>query len=124
MRPIFACAAAMLAGLGLSTTASAAYTTIATGTVTKIEQFTAAAGYTTGTFAFQVTGQPNVTACGARGGFFIVSSNSIPDAQTRTNMLAMLLAAYSSGTQVGVAYDNTGGFCDQTGIGVFFLDSP
>jgi hypothetical protein len=113
-----------LIGLGVSMAASAGYNTVATGTVTLIQQGTAAVGYTAGTFAFQVSGQPTVAGCGGRGGYFIVSSNSIPDAQTRANMLAILLMAYSTGTQVGVAYDNTAGFCDQTGIGVYFLDAP
>jgi hypothetical protein len=115
---------ATLIGLGLSLTASAGYTTIATGTVTLIQQETAAQGWTAGTFKFQISGQPTVSPCGAFGGWFSVSSNTIPDAQTRTNMLAMLLAAYTAGTQVGVAYDNTGGFCDQLSIGVYFLDAP
>jgi hypothetical protein len=114
----------VIVGLSLSLVASAGYNTTVTGTITNVSQFTAAQGLTAGTFGFQVSGQPNVTACGGRGSYFIVSSTSIPDAQTRTNIYALLLTAYTSGAQVEVGYDNTGGFCDQTGIGVYWIETP
>ena len=101
---------AILAGLMLSSTSRAAYTSVATGTLTLIQQQTTAAGFTAGTFLFQISARTTVTGCGARGGFFVVSSNSIPDLQTRLSILALLMNAYSTGTQVSVAYDDTGGF--------------
>jgi hypothetical protein len=115
---------ATLIGLGVTLVASAGYNTIATGTVTIIQQTTAAQGGTAGTFRFQISTQPTVAQCGGLGGWFSVSPNTIPDAQTRSNLLALLLTAYTSGTQVGIGYDSTGGFCDQIAIGVYFINAP
>jgi len=116
-------AVALLGGLGASFVASATQV-VATGTVTQLQQNTTADGYTAGTFSFQLSGQPSVPACGTRGGWFVVSSNSISDAQTRINIFALLLTASTAGTQVSVLYDNAGALCDQTGIAVYYVNTP
>ncbi len=115
---------AALIGLGASRVASATQVTTGPVTITTLTQYTAASGLTAGTFSFQVAGQPDVTQCGGRGSYFIVSSNSIPDAQTRINLYALLLTAYATGAQVSAVYDNAGAFCDQAGIGVYYVNAP
>lgn len=52
---------------------------------------------------------------------FSVSPNYIADAQTRKNMLAMLMTAKATGSPVTVAYDSNGGYCDQGMLAVYYV---
>jgi hypothetical protein len=60
------------------------------------------------------------TPCGAFNRF-LVSPQSVPDPQTRKNLLALLLAAKTAGLTLQVRYDPDGGHCDQGMISVFFI---
>jgi hypothetical protein len=56
------------------------------------------------------------TGCPVSGnGFFLFSPGSVPDAQTRKNLIATLFSAQASGSTLVVIYDNTGKFCDPSG---------
>ncbi|HEX5208002.1 MAG TPA: hypothetical protein VFW10_09460 [Steroidobacteraceae bacterium] len=112
-------AAAAIACLLVSLPAGATYNATATGTVAYVQQDSPAMGYAPETFTFTITNQPSV-ACGAFH-YFIISPNSIPDAQTRKNMVALVVEAKATGGQVEVAYDSTGGYCDQGMIGVYYI---
>lgn len=111
---------ALAAGIFLSANAHATYNATSTGTVKSIQQSSPSVGATPGTFYFQISTQPTVN-CGAASGYFIVSPNSVSDAQTRINFLAILMSAQATGSQVEVAYDSTGGFCDQGAVGVYYI---
>jgi hypothetical protein len=64
-------------------------------------------------FAAQTTGctNPNTT-----NQVFVFSPTDITDAQTRKNMLALLIAARVSGTPLTVDWDNAGANCDASGF--------
>jgi hypothetical protein len=94
----------------------------ATGYVVMITQLSAAAGYTAETVEFRLDNQPSVAGCTPWTTTFSISPNTIPDAQTRKNMLALLLTAKTQGTAVEVRYDNAGSFCDGGAIGVYYIE--
>jgi len=94
-----------------------------TGHVVMITQLSAASGYAAETVEFRLDTQPTVTGCTPWTNTFSISPTTIPDAPTRRNMLAILLSARAQGTQVEIAYDSGGGFCDGGAIGVYFVES-
>jgi hypothetical protein len=90
-----------------SVDAAAPYNATIIGAVDFVQQIGPSVGYTAETITFRLDNQP--------------TSHAVPDAQTLTNMLAILLTAKASGAQLQVAYDNTGGFCDHGMVGVYYL---
>jgi hypothetical protein len=114
-----------LAGLSLtaqlfSMSAYATYNATVVGTVVTVQQMSTSLQYTPETFTFTISTQPTV-ACGSGFNYFVVSPATVTDAQTRKNFLAMLLTAKAAGASVQVAYDSTGGFCDQGMTAVYYL---
>jgi len=101
------------------TPASAVYNATIQGTLEWVEQHAGNdAGAGAGTIRFRLTNQPTVN-CGGWNYFAITTA---VDDQVRKNMLAMLLAAKTSGAPVMVAYDSAGTGC--TGYGdviVYYL---
>lgn len=75
--------------------------------------------YAAETLAFTITGQPTVSC--AEFQYFVISPNTVTDAQTRKNLVALVLEAKATGGRIEVAYDSTGGFCDQGMIGVYYI---
>lgn len=61
---------------------------------------------------------PATTGCPAGNAGFEFEAGSVNDAQTRKNMLAVLLAARASGAPVTIVYDGTGKFCGAFGFAV------
>jgi hypothetical protein len=110
---------ALFAGL-ISASAFATYNATAVGTVKFITQMGPGLQYAPETFVFQITNQP-ATTCSSGYAQFLVSPASIPDPQTRRNMLAILVAAKASGAEVQVAYDSANGYCDQGSPAVYYL---
>jgi hypothetical protein len=110
---------AVVAGM-IPALAFATYNATAAGTVTFVTQMGPGIQYGPETFVFQISNQPAMR-CSAGYAQFLVSPVSIPDPQTRKNILALLLAAKASGAQVQVAYDNTGGYCDQGSPAVYYV---
>ena len=112
-------AAALLAS---SLPTQAAYNSTAIGTVGTVTQNSAPVSIITvaETFNFSISTQPNISCGGSAVRQFVVSPNSVPDAQTRKNMLALLLFAKATGGQVEVAYDNTP-TCDQQMLQVYYI---
>jgi hypothetical protein len=101
---------------------SHAATTFMTGTV--ISVFTAAGIGTpaesvdfTMSFPNQTTGCPS-TNQSANQQVFVFTPADISDAQTRKNMLTVILAARTSGLPLTVVFDNAGAHCDATGFPV------
>jgi len=120
MRSIPRTAVALLATTCCLAPAHATYNATVTSEVEFIQQMSSSLpGSTPESVSFKLIGQPTVT-CGPFQQF-IISPTSVPDAQTRKNMLAILIAAKATGAQVQVAYDNTGGFCDQQMVAVYYL---
>jgi hypothetical protein len=76
--------------------------------------------YTPETTAFTISPMPTAVP-GASYQYFAISPATVPDQQTRKNMIAMLMMAKATGAQVTIAYDNTGGFLDQGMIGVYYV---
>jgi hypothetical protein len=116
----FAISAAALLISSLPT--HAAYNSTAIGTVVTLQQNAAPVSYITvaETFNFTISGQPNISCGGTAIRQFAVSPNSVPDAQTRKNMLALLMFAKATGGQVEIAYDNTPS-CDQGMLQVYYI---
>jgi len=85
-----------------SLAARATYNATVIGTVSTISQFGTALQFDPETVVFDLANQPT-TAC-PQGSHFILSPNSVTDAQTRKNMLAILLHAKATGTQVEIAH--------------------
>jgi hypothetical protein len=110
---------ALLAG-AISVSAFATYNATAAGTVNFITQMGPGLQYSAETFVFQISNQP-ATTCSSGYSQFLISPGSIPDAQTRRNMLAVLMQAKASGARVQVAYDNTNGYCDQGSPAVYYI---
>lgn len=100
--------------------AGATYNATITGTVQYVQQIGPGIGYTPETFTFRLNNQPTI-ACTSGFQQFIVSPGSINDAQTRKNMLAVLLTAKASGASVTVAYDDAGGYCDQGMPAIYYV---
>ena len=99
--------------------AHATYNATVIGTITTITQFGTALQFGPETVVFDLANQPTI-AC-PQGAHFLFSPATITDAQTRKNMLAILLHAKATGSQVEVAYDNTGGYCDQGYPAVYYI---
>lgn len=53
--------------------------------------------------------------------YFAISPATVPDAQTRKNMVAANLSAKLTGATVEVAYDSTGATCDQQMLAVYYF---
>ena len=71
------------------------------------------------TVILDVANQPTIPC--PQGSHLTLSPNSITDAQTRRKMLAVLLHAKATGSQLEVAYDNAGGYCDQAYAAVSYM---
>jgi hypothetical protein len=95
-------------------------TATATGTVHILQQDSTSVGAAPETTVFTISPQPSVS-CGTFSDF-VISPNTVTDAQTRKNMVALLLLAKATGNPVEIAYDNSGGFCDQGMIAVYFIE--
>jgi hypothetical protein len=68
---------------------------------------------------FTMSFGPQTTGCtnpSSTNQVFIFNPTDITDAQTRKNMLALLLAARTSGTPVIVDWDDAGAHCDASGF--------
>ena len=104
------------AAVGFVLPASAGYNATVTGTVVSVQQMsTSMATFTPETVVFALSTQPALS-CGSGFSMFIISPNSVTDAPTRRNFLALLLMAKSTGGQVEVGYDSAsspGNSCDQ-----------
>lgn len=104
----------------LFASAHATYNATVIGTVEVVQQISGnLPGYTPETVSFTISGQPTV-ACGSFQQF-VISPTTVTDVQTRKNMLAILLTAKATGAPLQVAYDSTGGFCDQGMVAVYYL---
>jgi len=110
----------LVASLSIPAVSTATYNATVIGTVVYVQQDSPSVGYTPETFTFTVTNQPNLN-CGSGFAYFVVSPNSVTDAQTRKNLLTLVLFAKATGGQIEVAYDKNGGFCDQGMIGVYYV---
>lgn len=64
-------------------------------------------------FAAQTTGCTNPYQTNQ---VFVFNPTDISDAQTRKNMLALLMAARVSGATITVDWDNAGAYCDASGF--------
>jgi hypothetical protein len=98
----------------------ATYNSTVTGIVAYVSQIGPSIGTPTETIAFALTNQPSINCGGYQE--FTISPTTVSDAQTRKNMLAILLAAKTSGASVNVGYDNVAnGFCEAGRAGVYWL---
>jgi len=98
----------------------ATYNDAVVSTLASVQQMSTTLWFGPETFVFTLDNPPNTTWCGPYHSFAI-SPATISDAQTRKNMVAILLTAKASGGRVQVAFDNTGGFCDQGFMGVYYV---
>jgi hypothetical protein len=64
-------------------------------------------------FGPQTTGCTNINPANQ---VFVFNPTDIPDAQTRKDMLTLLLASRSSGIPLTVDWDNAGAHCDANGF--------
>jgi len=88
---------------------------------TVIGLFVSGAGSPAETVDFIMSFGPQTTGCtnpDATNQVFFFNPTDISDAQTRKNMLALLMAARISGTPVTVDWDNAGANCDANGFPV------
>jgi len=88
-----------------------------TGTV--ISVFVSGVGVPAETVTFTMSFLPQTTGCtnpNTANQTFVFSPTDIPDAQTRKDMLALLMAARSSGIPLTVDWDNAGAHCDANGF--------
>lgn len=104
----------------VSQQAIAVYNATVTGNIVFIQQDGPNVGYAAETINFRLDNQPTVN-CGSGFQQFSISSGTVSDAQTRKNMLSMLMMAKATASQVTVGYDGTGGFCDQGMPGVYYI---
>lgn len=112
---------ATMISVGFSLSAGAVYNATVDGTVTYVSQMGPGSGFSDGTVAFALSSQP-ANACQANGfRQFVISPVSVADADTRRNMIALVLTAKASGAQLRVAYDQNGGWCDQNSLAVHWL---
>jgi hypothetical protein len=117
MKKIIIALLSIIAGAGLSMPARATYNATVTGTITIVQQDSGVL-MSPETTIFQLSTQPTV-ACTLH--YFAISPATVPDAQTRKNMVATILTAKATGATVEVAYDSTGGYCDQQMVAVYYL---
>lgn len=88
-----------------------------TGTVLSV--FVGGVGDTAESVNFIMSFGPQTTGCtnpDTTNQVFVFNMNTIPDAQTRKNMLTLLLAARTSGMPLTVDWDNAGAHCDPGGF--------
>jgi hypothetical protein len=101
---------------------SHAATTFMTGTVVSV--FTAAGIGTPAELVDFTMSFPNPVKTGCTGTsplnqqVFTFTPADVSDAQSRKNMLTMILAARTSGLPLTVVFDNAGAHCDATGFPV------
>jgi len=112
--------AVLVIAISWSLSAYATYNATVIGTITTLTQFGTALQFSPETVMFDLSNQPTI-ACPS-GSHFVLSPTTIADAQTRKNMLAMLLHAKATGNQVAIAYDNTGSYCDQGYPAVYYIE--
>jgi len=105
--------------------AFAGYNATVHGTVNYIQQMsTSLPPNTSETLIFALSGQPALS-CGSGFNAFIISPASVTDAQTRKNMIALLMLAKSTGAQIYIGYDSAsapGNSCDQGYPIVYWLE--
>jgi hypothetical protein len=97
-------------------TPSQAKLTFTAGTVVGL--FVSGAGSAPESVSFTMSFGPQTTGCSNSGGtnqVFVFNPTDITDAQTRKNMLALLMAARISGTPITVDWDTAGADCDAGG---------
>jgi len=111
----------MLLALTLTLPARATYNATVTGTVTFVQQMSTSLWFSPESTAFGLSTQPSINCGGYQQ--FIISPTSVTDAQTRRDIVALLLSAKAAGTKVEVGYDSTGGFCDQGMAAVYFVSA-
>lgn len=99
--------------------ARATYNATAVGTVLQVTQYSTSLAYSPETISFVISNQPSVSC--AQFQYFVISPSTVTDAQTRKNLVALLLEAKATGGTVQVAYDSQGGFCDQGMIGIYYV---
>jgi hypothetical protein len=107
----------VLAAFALQSPAKAA-TQVATGTVTGVNVNSSTTTGSTESVIFSMNNVPSAatTGCPSTVAGFAFSSSSVPDANTRRDLLAILLAAKAAGLSISVAYDTGGAFCDSSGF--------
>jgi hypothetical protein len=89
-----------------------------TSTVDGITPF--GSGAQTETVAITFANQPTVSCSGYQE--FVISPGTVPDAQTRNNMYALLLMAKATGISVSVAYEGTpNASCESGRAGIYYL---
>jgi hypothetical protein len=93
---------------------------VAIGTVDLLQLNSTSAGGSPETVMFTLSEMPTAVWCGPFHRF-AVSPVSVTDGQTRKNMVATLLAAKAAGQRLQVAFDNTGAFCDQGYMGIYYI---
>jgi hypothetical protein len=104
------------ASIGLQLSANAANAVI-TGTITTLGvQSTEQAPPEVVDIVLNV--RPPATGCPGGTAGFEFSPASVTDAQTRKNMLTLLLAAKMSGSNITIVYDNAGAYCSVNGFAV------
>jgi len=108
---------AIIVGAGLSIPAQATYNATVTGVITFVQQDSGVL-MSPETTLFQLSTQPTV-ACPLH--YFGISPATVPDANTRRNMVAAILTAKATGAAVEVAYDSTGAYCDQQMVAVYYI---
>jgi hypothetical protein len=102
--------ALLVVAVSWSLSAHATYNATVIGTIASLTQFGTALQFSPETAMFDPSNQP-----------ILFSPNSITDAQTRRNMLAILLHAKATGGKVEIAHDNTGTYCDQGYPAVYYI---
>ncbi|MEA2754352.1 MAG: hypothetical protein QOJ54_641 [Aliidongia sp.] len=103
--------------LMICSTPSHAKLVFTTGTV--IGLFVSGVGSPAQSVNFTMSFGPQATGCtnpNTTNQVFVFNPTNIPDAQTRINMLALLMAARTSGIPVTVDWDNAGADCDASGF--------
>ena len=117
MKKTFLLLFAIASGVGLVMPALATYNATITGTISWVQQDSGVL-MSPETTIFQLSNQPTV-ACPLH--YFGISPATVPDANTRRNMVAAILTAKATGATVEVAYDSTGAYCDQQMVAVYYF---
>lgn len=101
----------------ICSTPSPAKLVFTSGTV--ISVFVGGVGVSPESVTFTMSFGPQTTGCtnvNPTNQVFVFNPTDIPDAQTRKNMLTLLLAARTSGIPLTVDWDNAGAHCDANGF--------
>src|SRR5258708_10065820 len=116
MRKLLFATLMVAATIGLHVSANAA-NAVLTGTITGLSvQSTEQAPPEVVDIVMSV--RPPATGCPAGTAGFEFSPASVTDAQTRKNILAVLIAAKLAGTTITIVYDNAGAYCSVNGFAV------